>query len=262
MELPQDLVQAAQEHIGVQIDDPELLLTALTHSSYVKGQGAASGPSNERLEFLGDAVLGLVIADYVFRAVPEGDEGDLTRLKSALVSERTLAWCAREAGLGPFLVLDRGEDESGGRDRPSILADGFEAVIGAVFLDRGFDVAADFVLRWLAPALAECGDDALEGNFKGALQELTQNIAKETPLYVTAEESGPEHDKTFVVEVYFRDELLGTGTGKTKKAAEQRAAQEAVEALAAEGAPGVDGTPTAGEDRPNGANLEQAVPDL
>jgi ribonuclease-3 len=229
-----DLLDRAQAKLGVRFADPQLLLTALTHSSYVKSQGAPVSASNERLEFLGDAVLGLVIAEYFFREYPDRAEGDLTRLKSVIVSEATLARCARERGLGELLVLDRGEEESGGRDRPSILADAFEAVIGAVFLDQGLPAAADFIFRWLQPALEENGEGLLEGNFKGVLQELTQNIGRETPRYVVTQASGPEHDKTFVVQVYFQGRLLGTGAGKTKKAAEQRAAEEAVAALAAE----------------------------
>ena len=249
MESPNDIAASAQRQLGIHFEQPELLLTALTHSSYVKSQGEPASACNERLEFLGDAVLGLVIAEYVFQEFPDRSEGDLTRLKSALVSEPTLARCAKEAGLGELIVLDRGEQESGGRERPSILADAFEAVIGAIFLDSGLDAAAEFIFRWLEPALAELDEESPEANFKGALQELTQNIAKETPRYVTVQESGPEHNKAFVVHVYFRGALLGAGTGKTKKAAEQAAAEEAVTALTAAAAPSEeDSAPPAGED--------------
>ncbi len=226
-----ELAQTAQERLGVKLKDSGLLITALTHSSYVQGQGTETGPSNERLEFLGDAVLGLVIADYVFHEFPEYAEGELTRLKAALVCEPTLAQCAREAGLGELILLGLGEEEHGGRDRPSILADAFEAVTGAIFLDQGLAAATEFILRWLEPVATALAEEGVQTNFKGSLQELTQDIAGETPEYVTVKESGPGHDKTFVVRVYFRGEPLGEGTGKTKKAAEQEAAKEAIKAL-------------------------------
>ncbi len=231
MESLEELAQTARQRLDVKVENPELLVTALTHSSYVQEQGAQAGPSNERLEFLGDAVLGLVIADYVFREFPDQAEGELTRVKAALVCEPTLAQCAREAGLGELVLLGAGEEENGGRDRPSILADTFEAVIGAIFLDQGLAAATEFILRWLEPVATALAEEGVQTNFKGALQELTQDITGETPQYVTISENGPAHDKTFVVRVYFGGEPLGEGVGKTKKAAEQEAAKEAIEAL-------------------------------
>lgn len=231
MESLEELARTARERLGVNVENPQLLITALTHSSYVFEQGPQAGPSNERLEFLGDAVLGIVVADYLFREFPDHAEGELTRLKSVLVCEATLAQCACRAGLGELVLLGAGEEENGGRERPSILADTFEAVIGAVFLEQGLRAAADFILRWLEPVATALAEEGVQTNFKGALQELTQDITGETPQYVTIGENGPAHDKTFVVRVYFRGEPLGEGTGKTKKAAEQEAAKEAIEAL-------------------------------
>ena len=138
-----------------------LLLTALTHASYMQDEGAPSASSNERLEFLGDAVLNLIVAEYIFREFPDRAEGELMRLRSALVSEPTLARFAREAKLGELLLLEKHQAEAGGRDRPSILADAFEAVIGAVFVDRGLEAAAEFVLRWVGPAARGLSDEAL-----------------------------------------------------------------------------------------------------
>ncbi len=205
-----------------------LLEQALRHSSFVREAGEPGLESNERLEFLGDAVLDLVIATHLYRTHPKAAEGELTKIKAAVVSEASLAECGRALGLGRQLKLGRGEEEIGCRSRPSILAATLEAVIGAVYLRQGLRRTQQFVLHVLGPALEALQHHALRGDFKSALQERTQGLTKETPTYVVRAEDGPPHERTFVVEASFGGRVIGVGKGRSKRQAEQEAARQAL----------------------------------
>jgi len=228
----------AQQAIGYTFRNPSLLGEALTHTSYVneiKGQGSTD---NERLEFLGDAVLALIISEHVAAALPDSTEGALSKLRSRLVSEVTLARAARRLDLGKLLRLGRGEERTQGRDKESILANTLEAVLAAVYLDGGLDAARSFTLRAFAQELGEAAShDAggvLSGDSKTQLQEWCQQQHDCVPQYVMAKESGPDHQKTFDVQVLVHGKALGRGTGRSKKEAEQAAAQEALERIKSE----------------------------
>lgn len=217
---------ALEEAVGYTFRDKRLLANALTHSSYANELRNPSVTSNERLEFLGDAVLGYLTAEYLYTrlAVPEGD---LTRLRATMVCERSLHGFAQEIGLGTALRLGRGEENTHGRERPSILADAFEALVAAICLDGGLEAARAFVLRF-ADAFFAQKIDYLVDDYKTALQEIVQKSPGERLEYVLVSESGPDHDKKFVVEVHLNSNVLGTGEGHSKKEAEQRAAREAL----------------------------------
>jgi len=223
----QGQLEELQQRLGVRFRRPGKLAEALVHRSY-RAEGDDS-VSNERLEFLGDAVLGEVVAEHLYHNHPEWSEGDLTKLKAAVVSEVTLSEAACQLGLGDFLVMAKGEEQSGGRERPSLLSDALEAVIGAVYLERGLRAARGLVLRILAEPMHALERDEWRRDFKTLLQELVQRRHKQPPLYRVVAEEGPDHDKTFVVEVRFGRHLLGEGVGKSKKEAEQKAAKEALE---------------------------------
>ena len=218
--------------IGHEFRDLSLLGLALTHSSYTAEHD--DEPSNERLEFLGDAVVGLVLADEMYRRHADFDEGVLTDLRKSVVNAQTLAIAARRLGLGRFVRLGRGESTSGGADKTSILANAFEAVIGAVYLDAGIDVAYDLSLRLLAPEIAGAVPGLRMLDPKTQLQELTAELGLGVPSYVL-EDEGPDHDKTFFAEVLVAGRRRGSGSGRTKKAAEQQAAAEAIESFRAHG---------------------------
>ena len=218
--------------IGHEFRDPSLLGLALTHSSYTAEHD--DEPSNERLEFLGDAVVGLVLADEMYRRHADFDEGVLTDLRKSVVNAQTLAIAARRLGLGRFVRLGRGESTSGGADKTSILANAFEAVIGAVYLDAGIDVAYDLSLHLLAPEIAGAVPGLRMLDPKTQLQELTAELGLGVPSYVL-EDEGPDHDKTFFAEVLVAGRRRGSGSGRTKKAAEQQAAAEAIESFRAHG---------------------------
>ncbi len=205
-----------------------LLERALCHSSYAREAGMSPDEANERLEFLGDAVLGLVVAGYLYQTHPYKTEGDLTKIKAAVVSQDTLAKRAATLGIGDLLRLGKGEEELGCRTQPSILASALEAVIAAIYLTDGPQLARDFVLRTLGPDIGEIAAEGYQSDFKSALQELTQSRCKATPRYVVIEELGPPHDRTFVVEARFQSKRLGVGVGKSKREAEQEAARQAM----------------------------------
>lgn len=215
-----------EQTIGYSFSDKNLLFMALTHSSYAnENKRKKKTNNNERLEFLGDAVLELTISDYLFHQYPERDEGKLTKLRSSLVCEYTLAICARDISLGNYLLLSKGEDLTGGRERDSILSDAFEAVIGAIYLDGGIEEAKEFIYEFL---LKDVEDKSLFYDAKTILQELVQarNLGKLS--YELVEESGPDHSKNFTVRVRISDEIYAFGMGKTKKGAEQIAAYETI----------------------------------
>lgn len=217
-------IQQLQEKIQYTFRNQELLQRALSHSSYVNERQNAN-QSNERLEFLGDSVLGFITAEYYYSQFKAYPEGDLTKLRAAMVCEKSLCVFARELDLGAYLLLGKGEICTGGRDRPSILADAFEALIAAIYLDGGMDAARNFVLRYVRKA---AGTSGAFHDYKTKLQEIIQKNPEESVEYVHVGESGPDHDKRFTVEVHLNSNVIGRGVGKSKKLAEQEAAREAL----------------------------------
>ena len=223
-----------QQVLGVSFKEPSLLKQALVHSSYAnENPGISPASSNERLEFLGDAVLGLVVAAKLYRDFPHLSEGEMTKLRSVLVRRATLARIARDIGLGDYLYLGKGEEASGGRDKPANLARAFEAVIAAIFLDRGSNITRRFILRLLDSELQNAVSQRTETDYKSALQELVQAREQQTPTYHVLEAMGPDHNRRFTVEVWLGNTVLGRGSGKSKKAAETEAARSTLEQLSA-----------------------------
>lgn len=218
-------LQVLEERIGYQFQNRELLQQALTHSSFSNEQKINKAKNYERLEFLGDAVLELVSSEFLFREHSHETEGELTKLRASMVCEPALAFCARDLDLGSFIRLGRGEESTGGRMRDSIVSDVMEAVIGAIYLDGGMTCARQFIDRFI---LSDLEDKRLFYDSKSNLQELIQGTLKKEFHYELLEEHGPEHAKVFVVELFMEDESLGTGKGRTKKAAEQQAAYQAL----------------------------------
>jgi len=216
--------------LGYHFRRPELLELALTHRSYVRSQSEFL-PSNERLEFLGDSVLGLVIADQLYQDYPELSEGDLTKMKALLVNETTLSLIGRNVGLNQHILLSAEEDRSGGRERGSIVSDAFEAVLGAIYLDAGLSAARDVILRLIYVNREEIMADKSQQNYKGDLLEIVQAKSQGMPRYEVVEESGPDHDKQFKVQVLVNGSVLGEGEGSSKKEAEQRAARVALKSI-------------------------------
>jgi ribonuclease-3 len=215
-----------QEKLGYRFRNPALLRTALTHSSYAN-ESHGKFVCNERLEFLGDSVLGMITAEYLYTQWSDVPEGVLTRHRAALVCEKALCKYARELGIGSCLLLGRGERHSGGDNRPSILADAFEAVLAAIYLDGGIEPAKKLVLRFISREMVESRRPGFR-DYKTQLQEIIQQNPEEQLEYVLAEESGPDHDKHFVVEVRLNSNVLSRGGGRSKKEAEQQAAREAL----------------------------------
>ncbi|MEN6520230.1 MAG: ribonuclease III [Armatimonadota bacterium] len=213
--------------LQVDFNDLGLLQQALTHRSYLSE--AAEMESNERLEFLGDAVLGLVICEYLFLSYADRSEGELAKAKAVAVSEPVLADAAKQLGIDMMILMSTGEEASGGRNRLSILADTFEALVAAMYLDVGIDAARKFCLRALESILSDIERQEHIRDYKSLLQELTQASHKKAPKYVVIREEGADHDKTFVVEARLESDCLGTGSGKSKKQAEQAAALEALQ---------------------------------
>jgi ribonuclease III len=214
--------------LDVHLDDPDLLERALTHRSWAFENGGVE--PNERLEFLGDAVLALVVTDEIFHAHPDEQEGRLAKVRSAAVKTGSLASIARELGLGRYVKLGRGEAQSGGADKDSILADTLEAVLGAVYLDQGFATAYDLVQRLFTARLDELAGRRAALDFKTALQELSAARYESLPRYEVTD-TGPDHEKVFTAEVAVDGRTLGRGQGRNKKEAEQRAARQAYERL-------------------------------
>ena len=220
-----------EQEIGYVFRDKDLLRLAFTHSSYANERRDSRLAHNERLEFLGDAVLELAISQTIYRKYPEMPEGELSKLRSSVVCEPTLAAHARSLHFGEFLLLGRGEEHTGGRERDSMLADAFEAGIGAIFLDGGPEVANAYVLRLLENEVVSRRESFRRMDGKSALQEYIQKSSKTPLAYAILEERGPDHDKTFVAEVRHRGEALGRGEGHSKKEAEQAAALAALHKL-------------------------------
>lgn len=220
-----------QQEMGIVFSDLSLLQRALTHRSFLNEHPEHSLEDNERLEFLGDAVLDFLAGDYLYHRFPEMDEGQLTRLRAALVRTESLAAFARHFGLGEALLLGRGEDDSGGRQRPKNLCGAFEAVIGALYLDQGLAAVRDFIAPLFEPALTEILESPSDKDPKSLLQEWGQATYGETPVYHTVASNGPDHEKQFTVEVLIGTRVLGVGTGHSKQTAAQAAAQHALDAI-------------------------------
>jgi len=242
-----DRAERAMTALGVVFRDPDLLRLSLVHRSWLNDLGADAAAtvvaSNERLEFLGDALLGLITADWLYRRFPDLPEGNLTSYRVALVRTETLAEWAIGFGLPDLIYLARGEVGSGGEVRPRILAGAFEAILGAIYLDRGIRVARQFICALLDADSDRVIDDSETMNYKGRLQELIQDRERLTPGYQTVSVSGPDHAHTFVVEAVLGDRILGAGSGSNKRAAEQDAARDALERLSLEGIVETDGRP-------------------
>lgn len=231
MDYDDALLERLTSNLGYTFNAPELLVQALTHRSYVNEHGPSRLGHNERLEFLGDAVLDLAVGCQLMEMLPRAREGQLTKLRASVVSEEALARCARRLDLGPYLRLSLGEERTGGRDKPSILADTYEAVIGAVFLDGGFSNVNLLVWRLMGPLLDEAAGGALDRDFKGRLQEQSQARWQDLPSYEVLEEYGPDHDKHFMVGVLIHGKEYARAEGRSKKEAEQEAARRALREL-------------------------------
>jgi len=214
-----------QERIGYRFKNKNLLRQALTHSSYANEKHMSKLSDNERLEFLGDAVLEIVSSEFLFQNYPKMPEGDLTKLRASIVCEPTLALCTKEMDLGKYLFLGKGEDMTGGRKRKSILSDALEALIGSIYLDGGFASAKEFILRFI---LTDIEHKQLFYDSKTILQEIVQAEFKEELSYRIIAETGPDHDKLFEVEALIGEQVIGTGEGRTKKSAEQEAAYHGI----------------------------------
>jgi len=220
-----------QKKLGIVFIEPGLLRQALVHSSYINENPAAVPGHNERLEFLGDAVLGLVAAGELYRSFPDLSEGELTRLRAALVRRDTLARVARSVDLGSFLLMGKGEESGGGRGKSTNLAGALEAVVAAVYLDAGLDAAGDMVARLFASEWPKLSGPEAVIDFKSRLQEIVQSRFQRTPLYRLVSETGPHHDMIFTVDVSVNSEVLGQGSGRSKKLAETEAARAALARL-------------------------------
>ena len=221
----QKKMEEFQQVIGYQFQNKNLLRQALTHSSYANEKHMHRLSDNERLEFLGDAVLEIISSEYLFNTYQDKPEGDLTKLRASIVCEPTLALCTKEMDLGKYLYLGKGEDMTGGRSRKSILSDALEAVIGAIYLDGGFASAKEFILRFI---LTDIEHKQLFYDSKTILQEIVQAKYSESMTYHLLGEEGPDHNKSFKVSVFIGKKEYGIGCGRTKKAAEQEAAYHAL----------------------------------
>ena len=225
-------VTELEQALGLSFQDRGLLIQALTHRSYVNESGGSDTDAYERLEFLGDVVVRLIVSEELYRRLPECDEGGLTRRWTSLLSQRALAEAARNLGLAEYVLLGRGFEASGGRDSDAVLGDVMESVIAAIYLDQGNGAARDFVLRALRESIAAaCRPDWRPDNPKAELQELLQGQGRPTPVYRVVASSGPSHRPHFDVEVATGDEILGSGAGSSKNAAEVAAARAALSLL-------------------------------
>jgi ribonuclease-3 len=224
-------ITQAETICNLTFSDKALLQRALTHRSYINENPDHPLEDNERLEFLGDAVLDFITAEYLYHHFPEMAEGRLTNLRSALVRTERLAQFASQLELGSCLLLGRGEEESGGRERLAILCDAFEAIVGALYLDQGIESARQFIYQVIEPALQEILDEETDKDFKSRLQEMAQSHYRLTPTYRTVKEEGPDHAKKFTVEALIGHKTYGRGIGLSKQTAAQAAAEEAISRL-------------------------------
>lgn len=222
--------EAVERIIAVQFVDRNFLLSAMTHRSYLNEHKEATQDHNERLEFLGDAVLELVVTDFLFREYPDKPEGELTAVRAALVNTNSLADASTKLGINEHLLLSKGEAKDTGRARVYILANAFEAIVGAIYMDQGYEQARDFIARQLFSQTSDIVEKRLWQDAKSRFQELAQQHAGVTPSYETLNQVGPDHDRTFTVGVFLKDEKIAEGQGRAKQEAEQVAAEKAIEA--------------------------------
>lgn len=220
-----------EKRIGASFRKISLLQRALTHKSFANEQKLPPEEQNERLEFLGDAVLELAVSELLMKRYPEFSEGDLSKMRAAVVNEKQLAGLARNFQLGEYLYLGRGEEQTSGREKNSLLADAYEAVLGALYLDRGFQKTAAVIQRHYDPLLKETPPHGFYEDYKTELQERCQDLFRVIPRYRLVAERGPDHDKTFDIEIFVGGDVMGRGVGRSKKEAEQEAAKEALERL-------------------------------
>jgi ribonuclease III len=218
-----------EESIGITFNDAELLRQAFTHRSYLNEHRGVTQGHNERLEFLGDAVLELISTHFLYEKFPAQAEGELTAYRAALVNAVTCAEIAQALGMNEYLLLSRGEAKDTGRARGILLANAFEALVGAIYLDQGYEVAREFIAKHLLPKIGDIVKKKLWQDAKSALQEKAQEVEGTTPYYSVLRESGPDHAKEFLVGVYVKDKLMAEGAGKSKQEAEQTAAQKALQ---------------------------------
>ncbi|QTM99384.1 ribonuclease III [Sediminibacillus dalangtanensis] len=221
-----------QKQLGITFNNERLLQQAFTHSSYVNEHRKKDYRDNERLEFLGDAVLELGVSQYLYREYPEMEEGELTKFRASIVCEPSLVSFANDLNFSPYVLLGKGEEMTGGRNRPALLADVFEAFIGALYLDQGFDVSINFLEKYVYPKITK-GAFSHAMDYKSQLQELVQRSKNGSIDYAITEERGPAHNREFVAEVRIQGAVAGTGIGRTKKEAEQRAAKKALDSYEA-----------------------------
>ena len=224
-------INRLEKAIGYSFSKLSLLKRALTHKSYANEIRLVQEEQNERLEFLGDAVLELAVSELLMKRYPSYSEGDLSKTRAAIVNERQLANFARSFGLGDYLYLGKGEEQTSGREKPSLLADAYEAILGAIYLDRGYKKASEVIQRHYAKLLDHTPSEDIYQDYKTDLQEKSQGLFRAAPRYRLVAEHGPDHDKIFEIELYIRNEKMGHGTGHNKKEAEQMAAKEALTKL-------------------------------
>lgn len=222
-------MNSLEKRLNYKFKNIDLLKNALVHSSYAN-EVRGNVHSNERLEFLGDSVLSIIVSEHLYNKFPNMPEGELTRMRASLVCEKSLCEFSRELGIGKYLNLGKGEDKNGGRERDSILADAFEAVLAAVYLDGGMDAAKAHIMNTVLRDIKHCEDDTFK-DYKTTLQEVIQRNPEESVSYILVNESGPDHNKSFTVEVHLNSNVIGKGTGKSKKQAEQMAAKQALELM-------------------------------
>ncbi len=223
-------MESLETRLNYKFNNIQLLKNALMHSSYAN-EVRGNTQSNERLEFLGDSVLSIIVAEHIYHEYPNMPEGELTRMRASLVCEKSLCALSRELGIGEYLLLGRGEDKNGGRERDSILADAFEAVLAAIYLDGGMTAAKEHILNTVLRDLGHHSDDDSFKDYKTTLQEIIQRNPEESVSYILVDETGPDHNKQFTVAVHLNSNIIGQGIGKSKKQAEQMAARQALKLM-------------------------------
>lgn len=222
-------MESLEKRLQYKFNNINYLKNALTHSSYAN-EVRDGFTSNERLEFLGDSVLSVIVSEYIFAKFPDMPEGELTRLRASLVCEKALCSFSRELHLGDYLMLGKGEERGGGRERDSILADAFEAVLAAIFLDGGMAPAKEHIMRFVLRDVKHTSEETFK-DYKTTLQEIIQRNPEESVTYILTNQSGPDHNKSFTVEVHLNSNVIGVGSGSSKKRAEQMAAKQALELM-------------------------------
>lgn len=220
--------ESLEKNIGVRFGDKSILETALTHRSYLNEHRDIS-ENNERLEFLGDAVLELIVSDFLYVTYPDRPEGELTSFRSALVKTDSLALSAKDLEIGKYIRMSKGEEDSGGREKDYLLANTFEAVLGAIYLDQGYGICREFISKTLFPKIEQIVEYRLDIDSKTKMQEMAQSVFKLTPTYEVIKEEGPDHNKIFTVVVKLDEKIVGQGEGGSKQKAEEQAAREGIE---------------------------------